>query len=187
MGRPAKYDSDAVLDAARELIARGGPSAATVGAIAKHLGAPVGSIYHRFPSRELIIAELWIRCIRRFQVGFIEALERGDIEAAVLHSVSWCRTNTAEAAVLLLHRRGDLAARWPEELGAPLRSLNDIAATAFRSLRTQHPGLAENRLAFAVFDVPLGAVRRHLAELQPPPLWVDDLVLTAVRAVLARP
>ncbi|MGV9637690.1 TetR/AcrR family transcriptional regulator [Nocardia rhamnosiphila] len=184
MGRSAKYDRGEILDAALALIAEQGPQAATLGAIARRLGAPTGSIYHRFASRDLIIAELWIRGIRRFQAGFVTALESGDIEAAAMHSVRWCRTHTAEAAVLLLHRREDLAQRWPGELGEQLRALNDDAAVAYRTLRARHPDLDGHRLGFAVFDVPAGAVRRHLAELRPPPPWVDDLVRTAVRAVL---
>ncbi|MET8649718.1 TetR/AcrR family transcriptional regulator [Nocardia aurea] len=187
MGRSAKYDKDAILDAALDLIAREGPAAATVAAIAARLGAPTGSIYHRFASRDLIVAELWIRGIRRFQTGFVQALRAGDIEAAALHGVRWCRAHPIEAAVLLMHRREDLARRWPTALGAALTTLNDDAATAYRALLKQHPDLDPHRVGFAVFDLPAGAVRRHIAELQPPPPWVDDLVRTAVRAVLETP
>lgn len=184
MGRSAKYDKDAILDAALDLIARAGPGAATVAAIAERLGAPTGSIYHRFASRDLIVAELWIRGIRRFQTGFVAELRRGDIEAAALHGVRWCRAHPDEAAVLLLHRREDLARRWPEELGPALTTLNDEAAAAYRDLLRQHPELDPHRVSFTVFDLPAGAVRRHIAELRSPPPWVDDLVRTAVRAVL---
>ncbi|MGW0183132.1 TetR/AcrR family transcriptional regulator [Nocardia sp. NPDC003345] len=184
MGRSAKYDSDAILDAALAVIAEHGPAAATTGAIARRLGAPTGSIYHRFASRELLLAQLWIRGIRRFQQGFVEALRAGDIEAAALHGVRWCRAHTAEAAVLLLHRRTDLAQQWPAELGTQLADLNSEAATAYRALRDRYPGIDRHRLDFVLFDLPSGAVRRHLTELRPPPLWVDDLVRTAIRALL---
>ena len=59
------------MDAAMRLVAEGGPNAATVAGIAGALGAPVGSIYHRFKSRDLLLARLWIRTVKRFQVGFL--------------------------------------------------------------------------------------------------------------------
>ncbi|WP_067685866.1 TetR/AcrR family transcriptional regulator [Nocardia jejuensis] len=187
MGRAAKYDSEAILDAALTLVAEGGPQAATIGAIAGRLGAPTGSIYHRFASRELILAELWIREIGRFQTGFIQALDSGDAEAAALHGVRWSRTHTAEATVLMLYRREDLCDRWPAELGARLRTINDSAAVAYRGFLALHPDIDPHRLDFAIFDLPFGAVRRHLAEGRPPPGWTDDLVRVAVKSILEQP
>ncbi|MFD0539407.1 TetR/AcrR family transcriptional regulator [Actinomadura luteofluorescens] len=130
MGRPAKFGEDRILDAALAVTAEGGPAAATIAAIAERLGAPSGSLYHRFGSRDLLLATLWTRCVRRFQDGFVAALDAGDAEAAALHTPRWCRGHPAEAAVLLLHRRRDLAAAWPAELAAPLEALNARAADA---------------------------------------------------------
>jgi AcrR family transcriptional regulator len=184
MGRPPKYEAEQILDAALLLVAEQGPAAATVAAIAGRLGAPTGSIYHRFGSRDLILANLWIRGIRRFQRGFIDALHADDAEAAALHVVAWCREHPVEASVLLLHRREDLATQWPEDLGDQLDSLNGEAETAYRMFAGRHPDTDGNRPAFALFDLPLGAVRRHISDRLPPPPWVDELVLTAVRAIL---
>jgi hypothetical protein len=46
------------------------------------MGAPVGSIYHRGTSRYLLLARLWIRAARRFQVGFLRAFEADDLDEA---------------------------------------------------------------------------------------------------------
>jgi AcrR family transcriptional regulator len=119
--RPAKFDEDQILDAALRLVADGGPNAATIAAIADALGALVGSIYHLFRSRDLLLAKLWIRTVKRFQAGFLRALEADDLDAAALgaalHNLEWTREHPDEARVLLLYRREDLAERWPEELG----------------------------------------------------------------------
>lgn len=187
MGRSAKFDSDAILDSALALIAESGPAAATIAAIAKHLDAPTGSIYHRFASRELILAELWLRGIARFQPGLIAALDSDDAEAAALHSVAWCRANLTEATVLMLYRREDLARGWPMELGEQLRNLNAAAEHAYDAFLARHPRIGRNQLDFVVFDLPLGAVRRHLAHRRPPPAWVDEVVRTALKAVLEEP
>lgn len=184
MGRPAKFGEERILDAALEVVAAQGPAAATISAIAARLGAPVGSIYHRFPSRDLLLARLWIRGVRRFQDGFLEAIAADDLEAAALHTPRWCRGNLAGATVLLLHRHQDLAARWPDELSGELDGLNRIAAQALEACAERRDAPLE-RILFALVDVPYGAVRRHLLAGRPPPVPVDGLVVRTVRAVLA--
>ncbi|MEU8124412.1 TetR/AcrR family transcriptional regulator [Spirillospora sp. NPDC049024] len=184
MGRPAKFSEDRILDAALAVTAEGGPAAATIAAIADRLGAPSGSLYHRFGSRDLLLATLWTRCVRRFQDGFVAALDADDAEAAALHTPRWCRENPAEAAVLLLHRRRDLAAAWPAELAEPLDALNARAAGALTAFARRR-GVDRDRLVFATVDVPYGAVRRHLLDRRPPPARVDELIATTCRAVLA--
>ncbi|GAA4361147.1 TetR/AcrR family transcriptional regulator [Actinomadura verrucosospora] len=183
MGRPAKFDEDRILDAALAVTAEGGPSAATIAAIAERLGAPSGSLYHRFGSRDLLLATLWTRCVRRFQDGFVAALDADDAEAAALHTPRWCRERPAEAAVLLLHRRRDLAAAWPAELAAPLDALN-ARATGALSAFARRRGVDRERVVFATVDVPYGAVHRHLLDHRPPPTRVDELIVTTCRAVL---
>jgi AcrR family transcriptional regulator len=193
MPRPAKFTEDRILDAALTLVAEGGPGAATIGAISERLGAPVGSIYHRFGSRDLLLARLWLRTVRRFQRGFIEALEADDLNeaalGAALYNVRWTRDHLDEARVLLLYRREDLAERWPEELGEELATLN---ADVFSALSDHallrygegSDGAALRRVVFALVDVPYAAGRRHLVSGEPPPPSVDDLVAATVRCIL---
>lgn len=184
MGRPAKFDEGRILDAALAVAAEDGPGAATIGAIAKRLGAPSGSLYHRFGSRDLLLASLWIRTVRRFQGGYVAALGRGDAEAAALHTPRWSRERPDEAAVLLLYRRQDLAATWPTELADDLGALNAEVTRALDGFIARHAGVERERLVFATIDVPYGAVRRHLLDGRPPPAIVDELVAATCRAVL---
>jgi len=181
-----------MLDAALSLVAEGGPAAATMGALAQHVGAPVGSIYHRFASRELLFARVWLRAVQRFQHGFLAALDQPDLDAAAadaaLHVVEWSREHTDEAALLLLHRRQDLAARWPTELGEDLAAVSQKAEAALeRYTRRRYGEVAPpllRRVTFALVDVPYAAVRRHLLAHEPPPSSVDVLVADAVRCLL---
>ncbi|WP_170223216.1 TetR/AcrR family transcriptional regulator [Nonomuraea turkmeniaca] len=184
MGRPAKFSRDQILDAALAIAAEDGLGAATMTAIAARLGAPTGSLYHRFGSHDLLLAALWIRTVRSFQGGFVEALVAGDAEMAALHTPRWCRRHPAQAALLLLHRRQELAARWPAELGEDLDLLNTQISDALNSFASRHPGVDHERLIFATVDVPYGAVRRYLLEGRPPPPLVDEMVIAACRAVL---
>jgi len=182
-----------MLDAALRLVAEGGPGAATIVGIAGLLGAPVGSIYHRFASRDLLLARLWIRTIKSFQRGFLEALEADDLDeaalGAALYNVEWTREHLEEARVLLLYRREDLAERWPEELGEDLAALNDDVERAVRdhALRRYGEGAGVEgvrRVVFALVDVPYAAGRRHIVNGEPPPPLVDELVTEALRHVL---
>ena len=82
MARPARFSDSDLLDAAAEVAAAHGPAATTISAIAQAAGAPTGSLYHRFPSRDVLLGTLWLDLIGRFQAGWIEALEALDPEAA---------------------------------------------------------------------------------------------------------
>ena len=181
------------MDAAMRLVAKGGPSAATISGIAGMLDAPVGSIYHRFGSRDLLLARLWVRTIKRFQRGFIEALEAGDVDqaafGAALYNVDWTRDHLDEAKVMLLYRAEDLAEKWSEELGEELSTLNAGVVAAIRAHATRRYGeeadaAAVRRVVFALVDVPYAAGRRHLIAGEPPPPFIDDLVTETLQCVL---
>ncbi|RVX45151.1 TetR family transcriptional regulator [Nonomuraea polychroma] len=184
MGRPAKFSHDEILDAALAITAEDGLGAATMAAIAARVGAPTGSLYHRFGSHDLLLAALWTRTVRSFQRGFVDALVAGDAEMAALHTPKWCRQHPAEAALLLLHRRQELAARWPAELGEDLDTVNTQVSDALSSFAARPPGVDLEKLIFATVDVPYGAVRRYLLAGRPPPLLVDELITSVCRAVL---
>jgi AcrR family transcriptional regulator len=193
VGRTAKFTEDDVLDAALTVIAARGPAGATIAAIATQLQAPVGSIYHRFRSRDLLLAKLWLRSIMRFQAGFLAALAVEDDLAAVgvtaaLHVVRWSREHLDEARVMVLYRREDLAARWPEELGDELARLNVATEAAVSHYARRRFGRTDaetvRRVVFALVDVPYAAARRSLLVGEAPPKSLDGLVRTAVHAVL---
>lgn len=187
MARPAKFTEAQILDAALRLVADNGPAAATMDGIGALLGAPSGSLYHRFRSRGLLLARLWIRTVKRFQPGFLDALAGDDLDAAALHVVRWARDHVDGARVLLLFRCEDLAARWPEELGEELPTLNaDVAALRAYGRRRygQDDATAVQRVTFALVDVPYAAARRFFLAGTPPPALLDDLVVAACRGVL---
>src|SRR5829696_1614167 len=111
MPRPQVHTTDAMLDAARDLLLGEGSRSATVEAIADASGAPVGTIYHRFGSRDELVARLWIRAVYRSQASFLAALEDDDPRraavAAALSSVEFCEGRPADARLLPSFRRED--------------------------------------------------------------------------------
>jgi AcrR family transcriptional regulator len=193
VGRPAKFDSEQILDITARIIADGGPRQATVAAIAQRLGAPSGSIYHRFESRDLLLARLWIRTVRSAQEGFVAALALPDLDQAALeaalHIPRWSRQHLPEATVLLLYRREDLVDRWPEELGPQVAELNKRMEAAVRDFTRRWFGritpTSLETVAFALVDTPYGASRRYLLAGKPPPPTVDELIVRTCRCVLS--
>src|SRR5260370_5049781 len=116
MGR-AHFEHADFLEAARTLAIERGPAAVTVGSVTQHLGAPIGSFYHRFASRDVLLAELWLTTVLAFQEGFVAAIEAGDGLAAALHTPHWARANLEAACFLLLHHRDDFVrGEWPDAL-----------------------------------------------------------------------
>ena len=101
----SQFERADFLAAARKLVAVGGPDAATVGSIGEELSAPVGSFYHRFPSRDVLLAELWLETVLAFQDGFVPPLEAGDGLTAALHGPRWAREHLDEARLLLVHNQ----------------------------------------------------------------------------------
>ncbi len=179
--------------AALRLVAGGGPGAVTVAALAREAGAPTGSIYHRFRSREQLLAELWMDVVEGFQRRFVAALGNandvdGAVEAARL-MVDWTREHPLEARLLMLHRRQDfVSGAWPEDLAARAAALEPQIASALRGYALRALGRADAdvmaRLRYALLDAPFGAIRPYLQGPRRLPAVIDDLVTTTARAVL---
>lgn len=169
--RPERHPTDSLLDAARGLVLDGGVRAATVNAVARASGAPKGSIYHRFPSLEAMLAAMWMRAARRSQARWLAALEEPDARrAAVAAAVSihdFARDEPADGKLLVALRREDLLdAEGDPALRAELDALNQPVLGRLRELTRRLHGSARRELVSAVatatVDLPYGAVRRHL-------------------------
>jgi len=193
MGRPVKFSEKSILDATLELVAATGVGSATVTGVAEALGAPSGSIYHRFPSRDILVARLWIRTVTCFQHGFLGALDLADpIEAArsaILHTPRWASEHQAAAALLLRYSRDDLMRTWPDELGNELRALNAPVREALLDFARKTYGCTAPEVIrgihFALIDIPYSAARSHIRSGRPLNGFEEELLVSAGEAVLA--
>jgi AcrR family transcriptional regulator len=193
MARPSKHDEKAILEAAAILVAAGGPRAATVGAICNAIGAPSGSIYHRFTTRDELLGRLWLDRAARFQDAWVRALEEKDAVAAGLAAAlslpRVAREDFDGARIMLLHRRDDfLADGWPEAMKSEAKRLGDQAAKGIsqmaRRLFGRDTPATRQSAAFATVDIPYGAVRRSITAGKPPPAALDELIEKAYRGVV---
>lgn len=183
MARPPRFDTGRLLDAAVRLAAAGGPAAVTMSAVAQAVGAPSGSVYHRFAGRSALLAEVWLRTVEDFQAGYLAALDadpdsRRAARAAARHVVAWSRAHPPEAT-LLLHGAEEFGrAGWSEEHRERGDRGNQRVYGALGALGealgvTGPQG--QDRIALALIDLPLAVVRRHLRAGRELPPHAEDL------------
>lgn len=193
MARPARFDEDAILDAALRVIAdERRPATLSVDAIAAEMGGNVGSIYYRFPSKSHLLARLWIRCARRGQAGMIAALKGDDLARAltdaVLHYPRWSRQNLPAAQVLAAYGREQVIPEWPDDLAVELETVNNGLINAVHSFTRRWFGDTRRHhrqaATFALLDVPVAAIRRYLLAGRPPPRSLDAIIVAAASAAL---
>ncbi|MFD0399955.1 TetR/AcrR family transcriptional regulator [Kitasatospora sp. NPDC127121] len=193
MARPPRFDTDQILDAAVRLAASAGPAGVTMSAVAQAIGAPSGSMYHRFPGRTALLAEVWLRTVERFQEGHFAALGSAPdphpaARAVARHVISWSRAHPQEASLLLYGAEEFGRAGWSEEhkeradLGNQrvLDSIGSLAETLGAAGPQDH-----ERITLALIDLPLSVVRRHLRAGQPLPPHAEDLTEECTTALLA--
>jgi len=195
MTRLALHRVDAILDATRRLVLEKGVRSATVDAIARWSGAPVGSLYHRFGSCDRLLVEMWVRAVRCSQAAFVTAVRHEDPEQAAVNAalsiLEFVQSHRDDARLLVSFRRQDLIRAAPSpRLARELKQLNWPleAAVAELALRLFGRANAETieQTVFAVIDIPMGAIRRHLMAGKVLPSVLPVLVEAAVRSSVRR-
>jgi AcrR family transcriptional regulator len=190
LGRRAHISDEDLLLAACRVAARVGPAQATVAAIAKEARVPIGSVYHRVPSRSALMADVWIAAAERFGTEFLSLLggaEKLDDAAEIaLVTPRFTRSDHAGGVVLLAHRRDDFLEGAAEEKRTRASRLSSdlqkgLGDAARRLLPRDRRG--RERLAVALIGVPYGAVRVFLPQAMPP-AELDPVIVAAARAAL---
>jgi AcrR family transcriptional regulator len=190
VGRPSRFPAEAILDSARDVTLRRGVDGLTVSAVAADLGAPSGSIYHRFASREHLAAALWLRTVERFQTGFIATLSSDDepVDAAVAAAcwvVDWAAAHPADASLLIRYRREDVVrGDNPQSVRRRAEQARAQLTRALASL-ARRLGQPVDLVVFAVVQIPYAAVRDSVGSGSPLPGWTGDAVGRATRAALS--
>ena len=190
MARPAKFTADQILDAARDAAVEHWRDT-TIAHVAEGVGAPVGSIYHRFPSRDALFGSLWARSIRRFHQGLLAATEIEDPRAAMAamsrHIPRFCRENPADAKAMSLYRLPDLLEKVPSGQRAELATINDDVNAGLRRVAARrYDRLTERRYRLALVGTrqcPYGLVRPLIGG--DIPREFDAICVAATEGILA--
>ncbi|NUS44508.1 MAG: TetR/AcrR family transcriptional regulator [Mycobacteriaceae bacterium] len=192
MAPPTKHPTDVILDAARTIVLNDGPRAASVSAIAKASGAPVGTLYHRFGNRDGLLTAAWLRALERFQTLAMSnvAVHQDPVARAaaiVASSVEFGRHHPDDARLLLVVRRDDLLDADPgEDLHARLDAMNAPLVAELHEIARRVYGNSDARavdaVTRAVVDLPYAAIRRYAGvEL---PHWLADDLIASVQMLL---
>nr|WSX47812.1 TetR/AcrR family transcriptional regulator [Streptomyces sp. NBC_00974] len=195
MARPPRFDTDQLLDAAVHLAAAGGPAAVTMSAVAQAVGAPSGSVYHRFAGRTALLAEVWLRTVESFQQGYVAVLDgepdpRRAARAGSRYVVGWSRENPEKAALLLYGAADFGRADWSAEHAARADSGNGRVFAVLGGLAEALGATdeqAKERVTVALVDLPLSVVRRYLRAGTPLPPHAEDLTEECTAALLGPP
>jgi AcrR family transcriptional regulator len=177
MGRLSSFEDGEVFATVGRLLAEDGQ--VTIGAVREATGLSTGSLYHRFESREALMAEAWLYAVGAFQARILEAFalkdaQQAGVEAA-LATPRFCREEKDIALVLACCRPAEFLTKdMAPKLQKRVKHVNDNAAEAIRAFakRIDRP-LLTCRLAIVAY--PLGAVRLFLPRSPVPPELDDEL------------
>jgi len=191
MGRPTKYGAAAIIAAAAALVGEAGPDAITMSAVATRLGAPSGSIYHRFGSRGALRGAVWLDTVTRFHQQILDLLDEQHPTDSALQAaratIEFCRTDADRGAVLLAGRAAFTPDDWPADvldtvIASDKKFFKKISAVARRV--AEESGTERQLVYLAIVDLPYAAVRRHLNAHQPIPAELADIVADAAARIL---
>lgn len=194
MPRTAIFNEKRILDAAARLVSERGPAAATMTAIGHSIGAPNGSIYHRFKSRDELMGRVWLTRAKDFQDRWVDCL-KSDAPAlevglrAALTLPEGVREDLDSARIMLLFSREDfLSDDWPAEMKAEgerlVKQFQDGLSAMTKRIFGKETAHTRRVTSFATLDIPFAAVRKYAAQRSAPPRHVDAMITRAYRAVI---
>lgn len=184
MGRLSTVDDGEVFAA----VASGLTSEGVVSlqGILSETGVSVGSLYHRYGSREGLLAQVWLDAVSAFQEQFLCALTSGKPDAgeqAALATPRFCRKERDRALVLICCRRSEfLNDKTPIETRERMEAINSPAKDAVKAF-AKTKGVKLDAARMALIGFPLGAVKLYLPQ-RPVPRGADNYVLQAYRSVV---
>jgi AcrR family transcriptional regulator len=179
MGRVSTVRDEQVFSAVGARLV--GDGAITIEAVVAETGVSVGSLYHRYGSREGLLALTWLDAVRAFQAQFLAELESEGEDAgerAALATPRFCRSDRQRAIVLSCCRAAEFySPATPQHLQQEISRVNKAAAAAIRRY-AKRSGYSLEACRLGLVAFPLAAVRLYLPS-RPPPKTLDAYVSAA--------
>jgi AcrR family transcriptional regulator len=166
------FSTDAILDAAREVVVTRGVRGATVEAISREAGVPVGSIYHRFDSLAELLARTWLRAARRSQERAlaVPVTPERPLDSAVAVALAMydhCLDQPKDTLLLDALGRTELLTMELGSLRGEMEVVNERIEQLMADLARALYGRADRRtrdlVLLALVDMPHGFAHRQLA------------------------
>ena len=186
MVRIAKYNEDGFIESAIQIAAQCGIGAVSMASIASKAGAPIGSLYHRFDSRNTVLARAWLKVRADFRGEVSCHWAHGDTWLAVEALVQWCRSKPVYARFMLQSDEapdfGELPAQLRAELEADQAELDAAFTRCVQTLlpRVDNPG---HVLRFILIGAPVAIVKPFLSQNLPIPPSINAVLRSSHDAV----
>ncbi len=154
---------------------------------------PVGTLYHRFGSRDGVLAAAWLRALEGFQRCALAAAAHPDpLEAAVAMAssqIGFAREQPEDARLLLTLRRDDLLDAAPDNLfRARLEAINAPLETTIAALAKALARAGRRARIGRCHPSRRRSAQRHHPSLRARPgrlpAWLDHDVAAATRRLL---
>lgn len=184
MGRKSTFSDQKVFSAVSKQVGSG--VGFRIQDLAVETGISIGSLYHRYQSREGVLAAAWLDALRSFHTEFLAALDtpgRAAGELAAMATPRFSRQHRDKAIILCLSRRETmLAENAPQELLAATEEEN---ANMKRRLETfaARENLSHQACMHGIIGFPLAAVKLYLPHAEVP-MSVDHYVKAAYRSAI---
>jgi AcrR family transcriptional regulator len=186
MVRLAKYSDDSFIDSAIRIAAQCGIGAVSMASIASNAGAPIGSLYHRFDSRNTVLARAWLKVRADFRAEVSCHWAEGDTWRAVESLVQWCRSKPVYARFMLESDDapdfGELTPALRAELEADQAEL-DAAFLRCVGTLPAHVGVPEHVLRFILIGAPVAIVKPFLSQDLPIPASINAVLRASHDAI----
>jgi AcrR family transcriptional regulator len=184
MGRLSTVDDASVFKVVGSQVALHG--GVTLQDVVATTGVSIGSLYHRYGSREELLARAWLDAVTAFQSRFLAELESGAPDAgerAAMSTPQFCRADAERALVLICCRREELLSdAISSALKEQIKSINTRVSAALTEFAITH-GYSLDACRLGLVGYPLGAVRLYLPK-QKVPKRVDAYVASAFRSAI---
>lgn len=184
MPRKSLFTDNHVFGAVGQLMAQHG--SVTTSAVQEAAKLSTGSLYHRFGSREGLLAETWLFALQAFQPHFVKALETPNNPVGEIAAVTprFCRQHRREALILACcNYRQFINDDTPAAILQCIDEANAKTFAAFNGyIKRQRFNPDACRMALITF--PLSAVKQYLPE-KDVPMEVDHIVAISAEAILS--
>lgn len=183
MSRKALFSDRQVFEVVGRLMAKEG--AVTTSSVQKAASLSTGSLYHRFGSREGLLAETWAFALLSFQPHFMKALAEPDVAIGKVAAVTprFCREHPAEAIILSCCSSQQFMGKdTPIAIRARIEDSNRATALALVDFARQK-GFELDACRLALIAFPLAAVQQYLPDKEVP-ASIETYVARAAEAIL---
>ena len=184
MGRVSTFSDEVVFSAVGDSFTRNGDL--RLQELAAKTNVSIGSLYHRYGSREGLLASAWLDALYAFQEQFIQAISSDKVRAGedtALVTPRFCRSEPDRARILTCCRLEEFTS--PKTPSDSLKEIDEANQRLFAAVKqfARKKGYSHTSCQLGMVAFPLAAVKMYLPH-KPVPKEIDRHVTAAYRSAI---